>query len=163
MLTGSFASSFHGNPRATRDIDFVIAPDAAQLRRLISGLPPADYYVDEDAALDALARETQFNVVDLATGWKIDLIIRKSRPFSTTEFGRRQTVGFEGATLAVATLEDLVIAKLEWARQGSSARQLEDVAALLRLRGDAIDHDYVARWVRELRLGDEWAASQALK
>jgi len=30
MLTGSFASSFHGTPRATQDIDFVIAPTADQ-------------------------------------------------------------------------------------------------------------------------------------
>jgi hypothetical protein len=26
MLTGSFASGFHGSPRATQDIDLVIAP-----------------------------------------------------------------------------------------------------------------------------------------
>jgi hypothetical protein len=32
MLTGSFASSYHGTPRATQDIDLVIAPKRAQLR-----------------------------------------------------------------------------------------------------------------------------------
>ena len=33
MLTGSFASSFHGEPRATRDMDLVIEADANRLPR----------------------------------------------------------------------------------------------------------------------------------
>lgn len=86
MLTGSFAASYHGVPRATQDIDIVIAPTASQLRQLIRLLPDTEYYISEEAALEALAREGQFNVIDFETGWKIDLIIRKSRPFSQTEF-----------------------------------------------------------------------------
>ncbi len=82
MLTGSFASAFHGVPRATQDIDMVIAPTVDQVRALVRLLPASEYYVDEDAALDAHRRQGQFNVVDFASGWKIDLIIRKSRPFS---------------------------------------------------------------------------------
>lgn len=30
MLTGSFATAFHGRPRATQAIDFVIAPTSDQ-------------------------------------------------------------------------------------------------------------------------------------
>ena len=50
MLTGSFASSFHGVPRATQDIDLVIAPNGEQLRGLSSikawlGMPAFDLIV----------------------------------------------------------------------------------------------------------------------
>jgi len=31
MISGSFVSSYHGRPRATKDIDFVIAPAEKQL------------------------------------------------------------------------------------------------------------------------------------
>lgn len=161
MLTGSFASSYHGSPRATQDIDLVIEADAERLRAFARSLPPAEYYVDEDAAVESLSDESQFNVVDLATGWKIDLIIRKSRPFSVEEFGRRQHTTFDGATIAIATLEDLIIAKLEWASLGASSRQLEDVAALIRVRGDAIDREYVGRWVGLLGLERLWVAAVA--
>ena len=82
MLTGSFASSWHGLTRATQDIDLVIASDEDRLRDLIVLLPADQYYVDLDAALDALQRRSQFNVIDLATGWKIDLVVRRDRPFS---------------------------------------------------------------------------------
>ena len=68
MLTGSFASAYHGVPRATQDIDVVIAPTLEALRAFVRELPPSAYYVDEGAALEALAQEGAFNVIDLELG-----------------------------------------------------------------------------------------------
>ena len=159
MLTGSFASSYHGIPRATQDIDLVIAPTASQLRRLVALLPDAEYYISEEAALDALARETQFNVIDFATGWKTDLIIRKSRPFSQTEFERRSAVDLFGLQLFIASAEDVLLAKLEWAKAGQSMRQVEDCANLLRARWEELDRGYIEHWVVQLGLTDQWEAA----
>ena len=156
MLTGSFASSFHGVPRATQDIDIVISPAPDQLRALVRLLPDSEYYVDEEAALDAQRRQSQFNVIDFATGWKIDLIIRKSRPFSREEFDRRSLVEFEGMRLAIATAEDVLIAKLEWAKLSDSQRQIEDTAGILRIRGSELDREYIHKWVRQLNLLEQW-------
>jgi len=156
MLTGSHASSYHGIPRATQDVDIVIDPTPKQLRVFAGNLPDTEYYIDEEAALDALRRRSQFNVIDLATGWKIDLIIRKSREFSRAEFERRRIVTYQGMRLAVATAEDILIAKLEWAKRGGSRRQIEDAAGILRIRTPQLDQDYIKRWVRELELEEEW-------
>jgi hypothetical protein len=95
MLTGSYASSYHGVPRATQDIDLVIAPERAQLRGL-----------------------------------------------------------------ALATAEDVVLAKLEWAKLGARARQVEDAAGILRARSAELDASYMERWVRELGIEKEWAAAR---
>ena len=159
MLTGSFASSYHGLPRATQDIDFVIAPTRKQLRQLIIHFSAPEYYVDEAAALDALANESQFNVIDLTTGWKIDFICRRDRPFSRTEFERRTRTDLEGLPLFIATAEDVVLAKLEWAKLGGSQRQLEDVAGLLRLRQGDLDQEYLLHWVASLELMTQWVAA----
>lgn len=156
MLTGSFASSLHGVTRATQDIDLVIAPTEDQLRELVAGLPASEYYVDLDAALEALGRQTQFNVIDLSTGWKIDLVICRDRAFSRQEFDRRLPVEYADVRLHVATAEDVIIAKLEWAKMGGSRRQIEDVAGVLRLRKDEIDRSYVETWVGQLGLSDQW-------
>jgi hypothetical protein len=59
MVVGSFASSFHGVPRSSQDLDLVIDPQPESLRRFLADLPPADYYADADAALDALHRRGQ--------------------------------------------------------------------------------------------------------
>ncbi|MGE3601148.1 MAG: hypothetical protein AB7N70_37015 [Dehalococcoidia bacterium] len=160
MLTGSFASSYHGVPRATQDIDFVIAPTRDQLRRLVASLPVSEYYVDEAAALDALDHESQFNVIDLTTGWKVDFMCRRTRPFSRTEFARRTRADLHGLGLFIATAEDVLLAKLEWAKRGGSPRQVEDVAGLLRVRGGDLDLAYVTRWVDELGVNEEWVAAQ---
>jgi hypothetical protein len=162
MLTGSFASSYHGVPRATQDIDFVIAPTASQLRRLVRLLPETEYYISEEAALDALAHEGRFNVVDLETGWKIDFIIRKSRPFSHTEFERRSAVDLFGLQVFIASAEDVLVAKLEWARAGQSRRQLEDGANILQSRWDELDRAYVEHWVTQLGLQAQWEQARKM-
>lgn len=156
MLTGSFASSFHGVPRASNDVDIVIAPTEEQLSELKDILSDGEYYFDLDDALDALRRRRQFNVIDLETGWKIDFIIRKSRPFSLTEFERRSQVHFEGLQLYIAQPEDIIVAKLEWAKRASSERQIEDVVGILRVQSKDLDYSYIEKWVQELDLQEQW-------
>ena len=162
MLTGSFASAHHGVLRSTQDIDIVISASAAQLRALRSLLPSTEYYLDLDAALGAHRRESMFNVIDLLTGWKIDFIFRKSRPFSLEEFGRRQMVDLQGLPLFVASAEDVVIAKLEWTKLAQSQRQIEDVATILRLRWESLDRAYLEKWVSELNLARKWSEAKAI-
>jgi hypothetical protein len=162
MLTGSFASGFHGAPRATQDIDLVIAPNLGSLRRLLDSLPGDRYYVSREAALDAYGRESLFNVVDKATGWKIDLICRKSREFSITEFGRRTREDFLGQPVYVASAEDTIIAKLEWAKLSESNRQLEDAAGIVRVQGDDLDVSYISAWIAKMGLSEQWEQAKTL-
>lgn len=161
MLTGSFASASYGSPRSTQDIDFVIAATPSQLRALVQSLPSDQYYVELDAALEAHKRQSLFNVIDFATGWKVDFIIRKSRPFSEEEFSRRRLVDLEGTPLFVATAEDVIIAKLEWSKLAQSRRQIEDVAAILRMRDESLDHSYLEKWIDLLGLSNEWADARS--
>src|ERR1700693_1403167 len=156
MLSGSFASAYYGAPRSTQDIDLVIVATPAQLRAFVEGLSSAEYYADLDAALEAHRRQSLFNVIDLATGWKIDLIIRKSRAFSEEEFRRRQQFNLEDIPLFVASAEDAVVSKLEWAKLAQSQRHIEDVAGILRMRWELLDHSYLEKWILELGLKTQW-------
>lgn len=156
MLVGSFASTAHGEPRTTRDLDLVIDPRPEQLNELLGALDVEHFYVDVDVAHDALRRRSMFNVIEIATGWKLDLVIRKARAFSIEEMKRRTMTRILGMDVATATAEDTVIAKLEWAKLGASDRQLEDVAGILRVQGADLDFDYIERWVAELQLAEQW-------
>jgi hypothetical protein len=160
MLSGSFASAYYGAPRSTQDIDLVIAATPAQLRAFVQSLPSDEYYVDVDAALEAYKRQSLFNVIDLASGWKIDLIIRKSRAFSQEEFHRRQRVDLQNLPLYVASAEDVMVAKLEWSKLAQSQRHIEDVAGILRVRWELLDRAYLAKWIVELGLEKEWNDAQ---
>lgn len=157
MVAGSFASTHHGRPRTTQDIDFVIDPSPQALDAFVSALPADAYYVDRDAALDALRRRSLFNVIDQSTGWKADLIVRKARPYSVEEFGRRQATRMLDVAVFVATAEDTVLTKLEWAKlAGGSERQLRDAEGIMELRRGALDRAYMDRWARELGVEDLW-------
>jgi hypothetical protein len=161
MVVGSFAGTTYGEPRSTRDLEVVIDPRPEQLDALVAALDPARFYVDLDVARDALRRRSMFNVIDMDTGWKLDFVIRKARAFSLEEMRRRTSARILGMDVAAATAEDVIVAKLEWAKQGGSDRQLEDVAGILRVRGPELDLEYIERWVAELGLGEVWQLARA--
>lgn len=162
MIVGSLASSFHGEPRQTRDMDIVIDPEADALPMFVERLPADEFYVDAGAAAEALERRTSFNVVEVETGWKVDLIIRRDRPFSREELGRRIRVRLLDIDVALATAEDTIIAKLEWASIGASERQLGDVAAILETQADTLDQEYIDRWTRAIGVEDAWTRALQL-
>jgi hypothetical protein len=157
MLSGSFASAYYGAPRSTQDIDLVIEASPAQLRTFIEHLPSDEYYANLEAALEAHQRQSMFNVIDLATGWKIDLIFRKSRAFSQEEFRRRKLVEVADIPLFVASAEDVVVSKLEWSKLAQSRRHIEDVAGMLKLRWESLDRSYLEKWILELGLETQWS------
>ena len=156
MLTGSLASAYYATPRATQDVDLVIDTDPVGLDRVVARLGDAGYYVDRGAAQQALESHGQFNAIDPVGGWKVDLIIKKDRSFSRTEFDRRASASLLGVEVSLASLEDVLLAKLEWSRLGDSELQRRDVTQLLERAGDRMDLSYVERWVVDLGLSDEW-------
>jgi hypothetical protein len=154
MLTGSLASSFHGEPRSTRDIDIVIDPSVEALNRLIVRLEGLGLYVDQAAATVALRERGQFNAI--AADAKVDFVIRKDQPFSRTEFGRRQRVRLPQVDAFIVSVEDLILAKLVWARETGSDRQLRDVAAMIASAGGGLDAAYIDSWAGALDVADTW-------
>jgi hypothetical protein len=101
-----------------------------------------------------------FNVIDMKTGWKIDMIVRKSRAFSQEEFGRRRPLDLQGVSLFVATAEDVILAKLEWSKLSQSQRQIEDAAGILSIHWHSLDRAYLEKWIRQLALQNEWRDAQ---
>lgn len=156
MLAGSFASTYHGVPRTTQDVDVVVDLQTSAVPTLLSRLPEDEYYVSEEAVRDAVRRRSQFNIIDLATGWKADLILRKERPFSHEELGRRQRGTVLGVELWLASAEDTILTKLEWAQGSGSTRQLDDVRGIIAARGASLDTAYIERWAADLGLFELW-------
>lgn len=115
MITGSLASGYHGEPPMSYDMDLVIDASVTQIDNLVAA--SADRcYVSAEAARQAVRARTMFNVIDLTSGIKADLIIRKERAFSETEFARRKPARVLGVSAIVVTAEDSILSKLEWHR-----------------------------------------------
>src|SRR5207237_10383259 len=109
-----------------------------------------------------LRHRTQFNVIDQHSIWKIDFIVRKERPFSRAEFERRVLVNILGVSVYAAAPEDILLAKLEWAKLGESERQIKDAAGIIEIQRDKLDMNYVDRWVELLDIQPQWEAARAM-
>lgn len=158
MLTGSVASSAHGLPRSTRDLDIVISPTSEQLRALIREFSTSEYYADEEQALKAFERRSQFNIIDHFTGWKIDFIFAEDSVYGRIAFARRKVIVIGSQSVWVASPEDVLIAKLRWAKMSGSERQLQDASGIVSMQSSNLDYTYINRWVAELGLRSQWQA-----
>jgi hypothetical protein len=91
-------------------------------------------------------------VIDQDTADKADLILRRAGPFEPSAFERRRESDIPGlGRVWVASVEDLVLAKLAWS-EGTSELQLRDCAQLFRLNAAMIDRAYLERWAAWLGL-----------
>ncbi len=157
MVTGTFASSYHGRPRAAHDAAIVLDPQPEQMEALVESLASAGYTVDPARAREALGRRQSFDVIDPRSAFKIDLVILKNRPWSREGLARRQAAELlPGMQVALATPEDTVLCKLEWAkRKGHSAHHLDDAAGVIAVNPEA-DRGYIEKWARELDVLELW-------
>jgi len=154
MISGSVASSFHGQPRATNDADIVIDPTREQLLSFVQSLG-SNFYASKEAAIQAVENNSMFNVIDTESGVKADLIIRKKRPFGQQEFARRIQVNFFGLNVYVLAPEDSILSKLEWSKGRQSETQFKDALGVLAAQREALDYDYLKHWAKALGVEDK--------
>ena len=152
MVSGSMAMNYYARPRMTRDIDLVVEVQRESILRLQKALGD-DYYFSADAALAAAARRTMFNLIHLAHMVKVDCIIRKDSEYRKVEFVRRRKVEVGGLTFYIVAPEDLVLSKLEWAKESHSELQLGDVRNILESMPD-LDLGYLSEWAARLGLSE---------
>jgi hypothetical protein len=158
FVGGSLASSAHGMARASLDVDLVAELEGRHALVLAERLHEA-YYLDVSRIESAIRSRRSFNLIHLATMFKIDVFVAKGRPFDSMALQRAapETLGDEpGAPVVpIATAEDIVLAKLEWFEAGgrTSERQWTDVVGVLKLRQSDIDPAYLRRWAAALGVG----------
>lgn len=152
MITGSVALQFYATPRMTRDIDFVVQITDGDVTTLIQAFEK-DFYVDRQAVEEALLHKSLFNLIHNETVVKIDFIIRKDSPYRKCEFERRRNIPIAGGTAWIVSPEDLILSKLDWAKDSFSEFQIRDVESLFKM-GQNLDLKYLSQWVETLGLQD---------
>lgn len=156
LVGGSLASSFHGTPRSTDDVDLVANLKPVHAALLVARLGD-DYYFDLDRMRHAIRNRSSFNVIYLKTMFKIDVFVQKHDDYSRQEMRRRLRIDIgDGEELDVASAEDSVLQKLVWYRRGGevSDRQWQDLLGVLKVRRRDLELDYLERWAADLGVTD---------
>lgn len=148
MITGSMAANFYVTPRMTRDIDLVIELSEADSDRAVR-LFEDHYYIDCDMVRLAVRNQSKFNMIHKALVVKVDCVVKKDNEYRRTEFVRRRTATVAGEQVSIVAPEDLILSKLEWAKESRSQVQLDDVRNLLR-SVHQLDMGYLNRWAERL-------------
>jgi hypothetical protein len=157
-IGGSLASSAFGIARSTLDVDIVADIKPEQAYDISENLKE-EFYVDSDMILDAIQKQSSFNLIHLETLFKVDIFPLKHDPYDQQAFSRRlQKVLSEDSSrqLFFATPEDIILHKLTWYKAGEeiSDRQWGDVLGVLKVQGDQLDMTYLNRWAKELSVSE---------
>ncbi len=157
-ISGSVASSIHGMARATMDIDIIADIRKYHIPKL-KQLLEDKYYIDEDMIVGAIESASSFNLIHFDTTLKIDVFIYKDEPHQRNALERKVKDTFDeerDLEYYFSSPEDIIIAKLQWFKQGGgvSERQWLDVLGVLKVQGENLDVGYLATWAKKLGLFD---------
>jgi len=152
MVTGSMALSVYAEPRMTRDVDLVVGLSAADGDRIVT-LFADEFHFDPERVRASVRGGGMFNLIHAATIVKVDCIVRRTSAYRLEEFARRRRIDVAGQPVFVVSPEDLLLSKLDWARDSRSEVQLRDVRNLLEMQTD-LDRSYVDRWAADLGVSE---------
>jgi hypothetical protein len=158
LVGGSLASSVHGEPRSTLDVDMVVDLHPTQVDALVHALGDS-YYVDADVAREATAAGASFNAIHVASSVKVDLFVAGRDAFEADRLASALEVSLgpeRTDRLRVDAPTHLILRKLEWYRRGGevSERQWRDVQAVVTAQGDRLDRAVLQRWAPVLGITD---------
>ena len=148
MVTGSMAANFYAVPRMTRDIDLVVELSERDMER-VTLLFQQEYYIDRDMVQRAVRDHAMFNMIHNVLVVKVDCVVRKDTEYRREEFARRRAISVADQQLFIVSPEDLILPKLDWAKESRSQLQLDDVRNLLR-SVQGLDTAYLNRWADRL-------------
>lgn len=147
FIGGSLASSLHGIPRATQDVDIVANIKNNHISPMVEALG-SRFYISGEMIQEAIQRKSSFNLIHLETMFKIDVFILSENKLSQQEMRRREKYRVSDEPLQnlfLASAEDTIVHKLYWFQLGRevSDRQWNDVLGVLQVQADKIDYSYL--------------------
>jgi hypothetical protein len=158
VIGGSVASGAHGAPRATLDVDIVADLTPEKIRKLAE-LLGKDFYLDAEAAIEAIQRGRPFNVISMRDVVKFDFFPAGSDPLGPSQLARSLLVKIDLLStrpVPIASPEDVILAKLRWYDQGgrTSERQFNDILGVIKVKEPDIDWVYIRDWAAKLGISD---------
>lgn len=158
MVTGATAAIVYGQPRVTNDLDVVISLDDAGRGALLRQFPEAEFYVPPESVIRAEQARPQrghFNLIHLESGYKADIYLAGDDPLHAWALPLRRWHDWTAALrVPIAPPEYVVLRKLEFYREGGSAKHVADIKAIRDITG--VDDTVMQPWLEQLGLVSLW-------
>ena len=145
MLVGSYSSNFYGQPRMTKDADFVLQFSNEHIAPLRSMLAP-ELVMDAQMSFETITMTMRHLLRHPASEFKIELFLLSDDAHDQARFARRRQVDFEGSPAWLPSPEDVIVTKLRWSKAGRRQKDVLDVQQILRVRATSLDLAYIRNW-----------------
>jgi hypothetical protein len=155
-IKGGVAAVAYGETRTTQDLDVILAIDLADLPQIANIFETAGFYV---SGLDDVINQRMFGfqIAQIATISRADLIIADATEYSRIQLSRRQTIPIgTGKDVYFASPEDVIINKLVWGQSSQSEKQWRDVLSILKTQRESLDYDYIGEWASKLGIAADY-------
>ncbi len=150
LLSGSFAVSYWGYPRATHDIDFVLELSTDQNNTvLVEALTSLSKAYVQDTEQIHETPLTFYSLYHSPTSTKVDLWFNAASDFQR-EWKRRRETSFQGIALTFVSAEDLILKKLEWCKEVMSERHMRDCVGMWKVQKGKLDEKYLFAQAKKL-------------
>lgn len=166
MVTGSVAAMVYGEPRLTNGIDLIVVLDVAAVAALVAAFPLDEFYCApaEVIRVEVLrGHRGHFNIIHHATGFKADVYIAGRDPLHRWALQHTQTLALGDTTLRVAPPEYVIVRKLEYFREGHSAKHVGDIQRMLEHLGTRLDGARLDEMIAQRGLSPTWVEVLALR
>lgn len=155
-VAGSVASSVHGEPLVSQDVDLILQATPGQAGSIARKLSPR-FYAPEDMLVEAARAHSMANIVDNRTGLKVDLSFVATTGFLATVMARRMSmqIGSDGPEFRLVTAEDVILTKLVWPKDTRSQKQWGNELSVARVKGARMDWKYLLEQADSLGIKDD--------
>ena len=165
MIGGSIAAMAYGEPRATLDIDVILAATDADASTILAAFDDPRYHTPP---LETIQRELRrdcdgsFQILDRQSGLKSDVYVAGSDPLLRYGLDNAREVILGGGSVLLAPPNYVIAIKLRYFVTSGQEKHIQDIRNILRISPEEVDHNIVARWAQQYGAESAWLRGQQI-
>ncbi len=157
-IVGSVAAISYGETRMTAGMDVLAEIRVEHILALTQTFAAPDWYVSDSAVRDAIRYRSQFNIIHVYSGNKVDVILSQNEDDVRTLERAIQRPIVPALSGLVANPNDVISGKLRFYSEGESSKHLTDIASILKVSAEHVDLEELRRRATQLGVLPVWDA-----
>lgn len=145
MAVGSFSTNIYSTPRSTKDADFVVELGDVPISAIAAELGP-EFQLDPQMSFETITATMRYRFRHHDTAFVVELFLLSHDAHDQARFSRRIKATLNELPVYFPTVEDVIVTKLRWSRQGQRPKDMEDVRRVLAVQRPNLDLLYIRHW-----------------
>jgi hypothetical protein len=145
VAVGALSVNVYSPPRLTHDADFVVQLRDIPMNEIVRALG-TDFELEAQMSFETITATSRYRLRHRASEFLIELFLLSDDAHDRARFDRRMRLQVGDSDVFVLTVEDLIITKLRWSRQGKRPKDTQDIKSVLSVQLENIDLNYIRLW-----------------